>query len=33
MLLDPAYPNKDPQENDLEVFAGDEAFQKALRMS
>jgi hypothetical protein len=33
MLLDPAYPNKDPQDNDLEVFAGDQDFRTALGMS
>lgn len=30
MLLDPTFPNKDPQENDLEVFAGDDDFREAV---
>ncbi|MET0399429.1 MAG: tetratricopeptide repeat protein [Longimicrobiaceae bacterium] len=30
MLLDPAFPGKDPAEDDLEVFAGDPEFRDAL---
>jgi tetratricopeptide (TPR) repeat protein len=33
MLLDHTYPNKDPQENDLEVFADDPKFRSALGMT
>jgi len=30
MLLDPEFPNKDPEENDLEVFARDDDFREAV---
>jgi hypothetical protein len=32
MLIDPKYPNKDPKENDLEVFIDDNEFRDALGM-
>ena len=33
MLLDPTYPNKDPKEDDLEVFVDDPEFRTILGMS
>jgi tetratricopeptide (TPR) repeat protein len=32
MLLDPEFPNKDPKENDLEIFVNDDEFREAVGM-